>query len=534
MDRLRQMRWFAYLLSLAVLTALACNLGGSATPEPPAGGPTGEAETGSGSGAGSVSTLQDVQNALVQIEAQGTFIDPEFGLQVNAAGRGSGFIIDPSGIAVTNNHVVTGAALLKVWVGGESDARNARILGVSECSDLAVIDIEGGNFPYLDWHPGDINVGLEVYAAGFPLGDPEFTLTKGIVSKAQASGESDWASVDRVLEHDATINPGNSGGPLVDGQGRVVGINYAGSSQTSQYYAIARSEALEIIDSLRQGINVDSVGINGVAVISQDGSLSGVWVSSVASGSAADQAGLKAGDIVTSMEGLVLATDGSMADYCDILRTHGSNATLSIDVLRYQENEYLRGQLNGRALEVGGVLGQELGDQVHDTGSGYSDYMQITDDYNAIVVEVPTSWGEMDGRPWIDSGEVIGASIWAAPDLNGFINTWGTPGVKFDVSDDLAELGGYIQVLDIVSADFRGPCELDGRYDYNDGFYRGKYDYFTKCGGLPNVSYLVLSAVPVDTSQQLLIVVQVQILSDADVDAADRILRTFDVVGQLP
>ena len=58
-----------------------------------------------------------------------------------------------------------------------------------------MIDIEGGDFPYLDWHPGDINVGLEVYAAGFPLGDPEFTLTKGIVSKAQTSGASDWASV---------------------------------------------------------------------------------------------------------------------------------------------------------------------------------------------------------------------------------------------------------------------------------------------------------------------------------------------------
>src|SRR4030067_796471 len=81
-----------------------------------------------------------------------------------------------------------GGALLQVWGGGESEPRNARILGVSECSDLAVIDIEGGDFPYLDWHPGDINVGLEVYAAGFPLGDPECTLTKGIVSKAQTSG----------------------------------------------------------------------------------------------------------------------------------------------------------------------------------------------------------------------------------------------------------------------------------------------------------------------------------------------------------
>jgi len=539
MDNLRRMRWIGILLGAFVLLGLACNLGGSGGTEPPAGATQpagGEEEEGSPSSrtSAAVSSLDDIQSALVQIEAQGTFIDPEVGLQVNAAGRGSGFIIDPSGIAVTNNHVVTGAALLKVWVGGESEPRNARILGVSECSDLAVIDIEGGDYPYLDWHPGDINVGLEVYAAGFPLGDPEFTLTKGIVSKARASGESDWASVDTVLEHDATINPGNSGGPLVDSQGRVVGINYAGSSLTSQYFAIARAEALEIIDSLRQGTNVDSVGINGIAVMSEDGSLSGVWVSSVASGSAADLAGVKPGDIVTTMEGLVLATDGSMADYCDILRTHGSDATLSVEVLRYVENQYLSGQLNGRTLEVAGVFGQELGGQVEDTGGGYTEYVQITDDYSAIVVEVPASWADIDGRPWSDEGEIIGASVWAAPDLGGFIDTWETPGVIFNVSDDLAKLGGYVQVLDIVSADFREQCELDGRYDYDDGYYRGRYDYFTKCGGSGGADFLILSAVPVDSSVQLLILVEVQILTSADVDAADRILATFDVVGTLP
>ncbi|HUM72250.1 MAG TPA: hypothetical protein PLK31_25790, partial [Chloroflexota bacterium] len=81
--------------------------------------------------AGPINALDAVKSATIQIEAQGTFIDPEVGTQYNAAGRGSGFIIDPSGIAVTNNHVVTGAALLKVWVGGESTPRNARVLGAS-------------------------------------------------------------------------------------------------------------------------------------------------------------------------------------------------------------------------------------------------------------------------------------------------------------------------------------------------------------------------------------------------------------------
>ena len=173
-----------------------------------------------------VTALADVKSAVVQIEAQGTFVDPEG--EYSGAGRGSGFIIDPSGLAITNNHVVSGAALLKVWVGGDtSKSYNAQILAVSECSDLALIDIDGDGFPYLEWYPDSITVGLEVYAAGFPLGDPEFTLTKGIVSKEQADGESSWSSVNQVIEHDATINPGNSGGPLVTSDGQIVGVNYA-------------------------------------------------------------------------------------------------------------------------------------------------------------------------------------------------------------------------------------------------------------------------------------------------------------------
>ena len=77
-----------------------------------------------------VTSFEDVKKATIQIEAQGTFIDPQFGAQVNAAGRGSGFIIDPSGLAVTNNHVVAGAALLQVYVGGDKNTvYNARNLG---------------------------------------------------------------------------------------------------------------------------------------------------------------------------------------------------------------------------------------------------------------------------------------------------------------------------------------------------------------------------------------------------------------------
>lgn len=349
------------LMVLILITGVACGSSPEATPEPPTKEvvETKEPETvepveteEQTPTSGAISLLQDVKKAIVQIEAQGTFIDPEFGLVLNGAGRGSGFIIDPAGIAITNNHVVTGAALLKVWVGGETSPRNAKVLGVSECSDLAVIDIEGAGYDYLEWFPGTIDVGMDMYIAGFPLGDPEYTLTKGVISKAKANGETAWASVDSVVEYDATSNPGNSGGPVITPDGKVIAVHYAGNASTRQAFGISKDIAGDIVELLRTGKNKDSIGVNGQAVANEDGSLTGVWVSSVQSGSPADQAGVEAGDIIMSLENLVLATDGTLSEYCDILRSHQPSDTLSLEVLRWANGEVLEGQLNGRELEV--------------------------------------------------------------------------------------------------------------------------------------------------------------------------------------
>ena len=199
-------------------------------------------------------------------------------------------------------------------------------------------------------NPAILSVTPEVRVRG-PLGDPEFTLTRGIVSKARTRGETNWASVDAVIEHDATINPGNSGGPLVTTDGKVVGINYAGSQGTSQFFAISRDEALKVIDQLRTGQDVNSIGVNGTAILSEDGTLSGVWVASVKSGSPASNVGIRGGDVIIRLEGLVLATDGTMADYCDVLRTHSPGDVLSIEVLRFDTREMLEGKLNDYRLK---------------------------------------------------------------------------------------------------------------------------------------------------------------------------------------
>lgn len=535
-------------IALTALVLISCSIFSSASetaPDPGSGSDV-EGETEAEISTSTlVTSLAGVKSAVIQIEAQGTFVDPEFG-EYSGAGLGSGFIIDPSGLALTNNHVVTGAALIEVWVGGDtSRSYNAQIIAVSECSDLALIDIDGDDFPYLEWYPGDITVGLEVYAAGFPLGDPEFTLTRGIVSKEKAGGESSWASVNQVIEHDATINPGNSGGPLVSEDGQVVGVNYASYAAAGQFFAIGRDTTLSVINQLKAGDDVDSLGINGVAIITNDSNLSGIWVSSVKSGSAADGAGIEPGDFITSLEGLPLATDGSMAAYCDIIRTHGDENTLGMEVIRFQTNETLEGQFNGRMLSVTGSLVDSGYDNTisgstsqGDTGGYGSEYileifddgyMAVTDEYGALYVEIPETWNQLDGTLWSEYwGDLYfeAADITAAPDLDDFFSFVDSSGVQFSASEDWGEIGGYVQLLDSTTNWFEDVCDYQWREPYEDPVYEGAYDYWD-CGN--DTGIVVIGARPISDPSAYLVLVQVQVVTDFDFDALERIMDTFDV-----
>lgn len=472
-----------------------------------------------------VKTIDEVSKATIQIESQGGFVDPEYGEMTNVAGRGSGFIIDESGLAVTNHHVVTGSALIKVWVGGESEPRNARILGVSECSDLALIDLEGEGYNYFEWYEGEINPGLDIYAAGFPLGDPEFTLNRGIISKAKANGDTTWASVNSVIEHDAIINPGNSGGPLITADAQVVGVNYASYEEARQSFAISRQEVFKILDQLRNEENVDSIGINGEAFLLDDG-YSGIWVSSVQSGSVADQAGIEGGDILTQMEGLVLATDGTMADYCDIIRTHSPDDTLSIEVFRNDTGEVLAGQLNGEDLVVVFKPGADL-----PPGVPYTEYVTITDELDAITVDIPQAWDEIDVTPLLnDDGSISAATTVASPNLNDFLNTRNSPGVLFAAFSITGSEYSEEEALD-DNYDYYVDCDYVGRFDYDDGLYAGLYDEFYQCGQ-SGASVFVISAVSEDRSFGMLLLIQV--VTGADLEALDKIVESFEVIGDLP
>ena len=260
--------------------------------------------------------LENLEDATVRIYAEGTFIEPGTLDPYEGGWFGSGFIVDPTGLIVTNYHVAGGAESMVVWIGDKNDDGQeiaAEIVGYSECLDLAVIKLtEPGTYPFLAWHKGEIDEALDVYSAGFPGGDPNFTLTRGIVSKADFEREFSWSSLEHVIEHDARLRGGNSGGPLVDANGRVVGVNYAGDGGADDYnWAIHRDEVLAVLGELERGDAVQSLGMSASAMYPEEG-FSGVWVQSTQPGGPAEAAGILPGDVITSLDGTTLAVEGTL------------------------------------------------------------------------------------------------------------------------------------------------------------------------------------------------------------------------------
>ena len=289
-------------------------------------------------------------SAVVRIEAVGTFEDVWDGLPYSNTGSGSGFLISSDGEILTNAHVVLGASLLRVFVPGDTDARGGRVVSIDECSDLALIKIEGNSFPYLALAGGEPALLSAVMAVGYAHGRPTLATTRGRVVDLKAEGASGWAALGHTIQHSAELHPGNSGGPLLAEDGTVVGVNYAGDEE-GDAWAVPISVVTELLPLLRAGNTSAFVtGINGQAFTSLVSDATGVFASSIASGSAADKAGVLPGDLVMKLERLPLAYDGTVKQYCDVLRSHVQSDVLSVQVYRRTQHMLLAGQLNGARL----------------------------------------------------------------------------------------------------------------------------------------------------------------------------------------
>ena len=487
---------------------------------------------------GAVTSKEDARSAVVRIVSQGSFRDPEVGFQ-SGVGSGSGFIVSSDGLVVTNQHVVEGAGSVEVFIDGEDRPLNARILGVSECNDLAVLDLEGDGYPYFEWFEGTVDAGIDVWAAGFPMGDPEYSISRGSVVKAEADGETEWASFDFSIEHDATTEPGNSGGPVITEDGHVVGVHYAGGdlygNGVIRRFAIPAELAIDVVEVLSQGQDQDSIGINGTAVAGEN--LAGIWVSGVRAGSPASDLGIEAGDVVLSLGGRDVVSQDDLdrygfatkSGYCDVLRTQGTDRAIEITVLRFDTGEILSGELNNpdRPLQVEASIADSI--TGGSDGSASYEYELIEDDSGSIQVEVPVQWTSRDSSLWNFFGGDY-PRIDVSTDIQSYLTTWGTSGVTVIAAAGLDETN-FESTLDYFTKDFYADSDCEyatsNQYDNNDPETPviGMYDVYENCGG-PGGAWLVVG-VFYDQFYDVLIVVAAQAVTDADLEVVDRALATF-------
>jgi putative serine protease PepD len=141
-------------------------------------------------------------------------------------GTGSGFVVSPDGLIVTNQHVVDGATEVAVKIGTDGQQLPAEIVGIDASHDLALLDVDGEDLATLELgDSGAVEVGDATYAIGNPYG-LDHTLTTGVVSALDRDLQApNGATISGAIQTDAALNPGNSGGPLLDGGGNVIGVN---------------------------------------------------------------------------------------------------------------------------------------------------------------------------------------------------------------------------------------------------------------------------------------------------------------------
>ncbi len=261
-----------------------------------------------------------------------------------ARGSGSGVLISKDGYIVTNNHVIDRASGIEVVL---PDRRTfeAKLIGTDPSTDLALLKVEGRDLPVVPLGDSDkVQVGEWVLAVGYPL-SLNSTVTAGIVSAKGRSigilnrpGQGGYVdpaqvantAIESFIQTDAAINPGNSGGALVNTSGQLIGINTAIASQTGSYagygFAIPVNLMQKVVGDIRKHGRVlrGFLGVNFPVPAVEDqmlrargidpGEVSGVYIMGVQSGSGAEKAGLKEGDIIQGIDGVEVNTSAELSE----------------------------------------------------------------------------------------------------------------------------------------------------------------------------------------------------------------------------
>jgi len=290
---------------------------------------------------------------------------------------GSGVIVDKQGYILTNNHVVEEATKIQVQLSGNDPTKyTARVIGTDTDTDLAVIKIDANkDLPTAKLGNSDgVQVGDWVLAIGSPFG-LQATVTAGIISAKDRSGIGQ--QFQRFLQTDAAINPGNSGGPLVDLAGQVIGINTAiitgGRGYEGVGFALPSNTAINVYDQIVQhgrvtrgsiGVSFrEDLGTNSIT-LKELGAPYGVVIMDVAPGSPAEKAGLKGGDVITSVNGKPVKTGNDLVNPIAVAPV-GSKVKLSYvrDRTQKETTAVVEDRTHVFPMEAG-RLGEQPGDSM--------------------------------------------------------------------------------------------------------------------------------------------------------------------------
>jgi serine protease Do len=279
------------------------------------------------------------------------FSEPENPTPPEESGLGSGVILTPEGIILTNNHVVEGAARIRVTLEDERSFA-AELLGADKPSDLAVIRIvDGPSFlPTLPLGSSEaLRIGEWVMAIGSPYGFSQ-TVTTGIIS-AKGRRNTGINNYENFLQTDAAINPGNSGGALVNLRGELIGINTAIISRTGGYQGIGFAIPIEMARKISEDLIRDGEvtrGWLGVSIQPVSPELAealelphrqGALVGGIVDGSPAHQAGLLAGDVIV---GIGSATVSDPSDLLNQVASLAPDSKVSIRIMRERKTLTLK------------------------------------------------------------------------------------------------------------------------------------------------------------------------------------------------
>jgi putative serine protease PepD len=270
------------------------------------------------------------------------------------SGSGTGFVVDANGTLVTNAHVVGDASSVQIQFADDRTA-TARVAGVDSSSDLAVLEVDTaqtGKLRALELADSStVRTGQLAVAIGSPFGLPQ-TATAGIVSGTGRHIEApDGFQIDSVIQTDAPINPGNSGGPLLDANGRVIGVNSQiatggnGNGNVGIGFAVPANTVRDVIPRLERGETIRRAYL-GVATAESSG---GVVVQQVTPGSPAANAGVQEGDVIVAAAGKPVADPDDVAQ---AIQDRHPGETVALEIRRGGDSRTLDVELAARPAQA--------------------------------------------------------------------------------------------------------------------------------------------------------------------------------------